>query len=255
MLFFLIFPLLIINVLIHEVNFFIIPFHIILTWLIIKSNTSVSSKIKYYFPYVIFIPIAFYFWFNPISAEKVLLIYEQIQDKQNINPSIMEIIGAPISTRSEFSYMINPVTNLVKYFSILMFYLIPILIVMNSKDHFTRQKIYINVLVVLPLFFLFYIGRDWGRWIHIILFVVFCINIYFIKSKNFLINKNKNKNKVLVLFFVLLVFFQFTFTRIPHCCNLIEKNISINGGIISKLIVFNNLINNKIDVKSRFKSF
>ena len=53
----------------------------------------------------------------------------------------------------------------------------------------------------------------------------------------------------------MLILFQFTFTRIPHCCNLVEKNISITGGIISKVIVFNNLINNKIDVKSRFKSF
>ena len=41
----------------------------------------------------------------------------------------------------------------------------------------------------------------------------------------------------------------------PHCCNLVEKNIDIRGGIISKLIVFNNLINNKIDVKSRFKNY
>ena len=251
--FFLIVPLLIINVLIHEVNFFLIPFHIILTWQIIKSDSSISSKIKYYFPYVIFLPIAFYFWFNPLGGEKALLIYDQIQDKRNIEVSMMEATGAPILGRSEFSHMINPATNLVKYFFILMFYLIPILIVMNSKDRFTKQKIYINILVVLPLFALFYIGRDWGRWIHIILFVVFCINIYLIKNQNSLINKDKNK--ILVLFFVLLVIFQFTFTRIPHCCNLIEKNISINGGIISKLIVFNNLINNKIDVKSRFKSF
>ena len=37
--------------------------------------------------------------------------------------------------------------------------------------------------------------------------------------------------------------------------HLVEKKISITGGIITKLIVFNNLINNKIDVKSRFQSF
>ena len=257
--FFLIFPLLIINVLIHEVNFFLIPFHIILTFLIIKNKISISNQIKYFLPYLIFLPIAFYFWFNPISAEKALLIYEQIQDKQNINLSFMETTGEPISTRSEFSYMIKPAANLVKYFSILMFYLIPILLVMNSKLRFTKQMVYINILVILPLFLLFYIGRDWGRWIHMILFVFFCINICFIKNKNFLTNKNenknKNKNKILILSFVVIVFFQFAFTRIPHCCNLIERNISIYGGIISKLIVFNNLINNKIDINSRFKSF
>lgn len=251
--FFLVIPILIVNVLIHEVNFFLIPFHIILTWLIIIKQTSTYEKIKYYFPYLIFIPIALYFWFNPITAEKALLIFDQIENKQNINASIIESIGMPILFRSEFSYMINPLTNLFKYLFIFLFYLTPVLIMFHLIDPFTKRKIFLNILVILPLFLLFYIGRDWGRWIHIILFVVFCINIYLINKRNYSIYKNKNK--ILVLFFTMLILFQFTFTRIPHCCNLVEKNISITGGIISKVIVFNNLINNKIDVKSRFKSF
>ncbi len=249
--FFLIFPILIVNVLIHEVNFFLLPFNIILTWLTITKQTSNYEKIKYYLPYLIFIPIAFYFWFNPITAEKALLIFDQIENKQNINASIIESIGMPILFRSEFSYMINPLTNLFKYLFIFLFYLTPVLIMFHWVDPFTKRKIFLNILVILPLFLLFYIGRDWGRWIHIILFVVFCINIYLIKNQNYSIYKNK----ILFLFFTMLILFQFTFTRIPHCCNLVEKNISITGGIISKIIVFNNLINNKIDVKSRFKSF
>tara|TARA_Y100000768_G_scaffold333644_1_gene273788 strand:- start:114 stop:764 length:651 start_codon:yes stop_codon:yes gene_type:complete len=215
------------------------------------KQTSNYEKIKYYLPYLIFIPIALYFWFNPITAEKALLIFDQIENKQNINASIIESIGMPILFRSEFSYMINPLTNLFKYFFIFLFYLTPVLIMFHWVDRFTKRKIFLNILVILPLFLLFYIGRDWGRWIHIILFVVFCINIYLINNQNYLIYKNK----ILVLFFTMLILFQFTFTRIPHCCNLVEKNISITGGIISKVIVFNNLINNKIDVKSRFKSF
>ena len=249
--FFLIFPILVVNVLIHEVNFFLLPFNIILTWLTITKQTSNYEKIKYYLPYLIFIPIAFYFWFNPITAEKALLIFDQIENKQNINASIIESIGMPILFRSEFSYMINPLTNLFKYLFIFLFYLTPVLIMFHWVDPFTKRKIFLNILVILPLFLLFYIGRDWGRWIHIILFVVFCINIYLIKNQNYSIYKNK----ILFLFFTMLILFQFTFTRIPHCCNLVEKNISITGGIISKIIVFNNLINNKIDVKSRFKSF
>ena len=113
--FFLIFPILVVNVLIHEVNFFLLPFNIILTWLTITKQTSNYEKIKYYLPYLIFIPIALYFWFNPITAEKALLIFDQIENKQNINASIIESIGMPILFRSEFSYMINPVTNLFKY--------------------------------------------------------------------------------------------------------------------------------------------
>ena len=251
--FFLIFPLLIINVLIHEVNFFLIPFHAVLTWLIIRNQTSNFQKIKYFFPYLVFLPIALYFWFNPITAEKALLIFDQIENKQNINSSIIESIGMPILFRNELSFMINPLENLLKYSFIFLFYLIPVLIVFHLIDRFTIQKIYLNILVILPLFLLFYIGRDWGRWIHIILFVIFCINIYLINNQSLSIFTIKNK--ILIVFLGLLILFQFTFTRIPHCCNLVEKNISIYGGIISKIIVFNNLINNKIDVKSRFKSF
>ncbi len=251
--FFIIFPLLLVNVLIHEVNFFLIPFHVVLTWLIIRNQTSNFQKIKYFFPYLIFLPIALYFWFNPITAEKALLIFDQIENKQNINSSIIESIGMPILFRNELSFMINPLENLLKYSFIFLFYLIPVLIVFHLIDRFTIQKIYLNILVILPLFLLFYIGRDWGRWIHIILFVIFCINIYLITNQSLSIFANKNK--ILIVFLGLLILFQFTFTRIPHCCNLVEKNISIYGGIISKIIVFNNLINNKIDVKSRFKSF
>ena len=251
--FFIIFPLLLVNVLIHEVNFFLIPFHVVLTWLIIRNQTSNFQKIKYFFPYLVFLPIALYFWFNPITAEKALLIFDQIENKQNINSSIIESIGMPILFRSEFFLMINPLENLLKYSLIFLFYLIPVLIVFHLIDRFTIQKIYLNILVILPLFLLFYIGRDWGRWIHIILFVIFCINIYLINNQSLSIFAIKNK--ILIIFLGLLILFQFTFTRIPHCCNLVEKNISIYGGIISKIIVFNNLINNKIDVKSRFKSF
>ena len=251
--FFIIFPIIFINTLIHEVNFFLIPFHIVLSWIIIENDTTIKGKIKFYFPYLIFIPLALYIWFNPISAEKALLIYNELQDKQNLSVSIIETIGAPILTRSEFSYMINPFTNLIKFFSIFIFFLIPILIIFNSIENFTRKKILINILVILPLFPLFYIGRDWGRWFHIILFIFFCINIFLLKNKSNLINNSKNK--IFILIFSIFVFIQFTFTRIPHCCNLIENDIGIRGGIISKLIVFNDLINNKIDVKSRFKSF
>ena len=224
-----------------------------MSWIIIEKETSIKDKIKFYLPYLIFIPLIFYFWFNPITAEKALLIYNQIENKQNLNTSIIETIGAPILTRTEFSYMVNPITNLIKYFSIFIFYLVPILIIFNSIDRFTKKKIFLNILVILPLFPLFYIGRDWGRWFHIIFFVFFCINIFLIKNKSHL--ANFNKSKILILLFIIVIFFQFTFTRMPHCCNLIKKDIGIRGGIISKLIVFKDLINNKIDVKSRFKSF
>ena len=251
--YFIVFPIIFVNTLIHEVNFFLIPFHIILSWLVIDNDTTLKEKIKFFFPYIIFLPLALYFWFNPIDSEKASLIYDQIQDKKNLNVSIIETIGAPILIRSEFSYMINPLTNLIKYFSIFIFYLVPILFVFNFIDRFTKKKILINILVILPLFLLFYIGRDWGRWFHIILFVCFCINTFLIKNNN---QRLAYKKKTILTFmFIIIILFQFLFTRMPHCCNLVEKGIGLRGGIISKIIVFKDLINKKIDVKSRFRSF
>ena len=39
------------------------------------------------------------------------------------------------------------------------------------------------------------------------------------------------------------------------CCNLIRLNLDVYGGIIPKVKVFSDIINNKIDIEKRFKSF
>ena len=66
-------------------------------------------------------------------------------------------------------------------------------------------------------------------------------------------NMNYFKNKYFHYFIFFI--FQIFFTRISHCGNLIKKKISLIGGFAGKMIVINDLINDKINVEERFKKF
>ena len=106
----------------------------------------------------------------------------------------------------------------------------------------------------MPIFLLFFIGRDWGRWINFTIFILFCTNIQFLFFYVKKIQYNF-RNQMLNFIFILFITLQLTLTRIPHCCNLIEKNIGLFGGIITKSIIFYKLINSEIDIKERFKNY
>jgi hypothetical protein len=109
------------------------------------------------------------------------------------------------------------------------------------------------MLSILPFIFLFFIGRDWGRWIHIIIFEIFLCLIQFKEKK---INLLKNYNyKILTYIFIIFVVFQFVFTRIPHCCNLVKLNLNIFGGIIPKVEAFYKIFNNNYDLRKRFETY
>jgi hypothetical protein len=62
-------------------------------------------------------------------------------------------------------------------------------------------------------------------------------------------------NDLTNLMFFLLIIFQILFTRIPHCCNLIEKKINLIGGAIPKVLMLEKIVFNKINIKSRFNNF
>ena len=101
--------------------------------------------------------------------------------------------------------------------------------------------------------YFFFIGQDWGRWFHIILMLIVLSYMQFEEKK---IIKFKTVYEKIIFFIILLfIIFQFTFTRIPHCCNLVRLNLDMYGGILPKIAVFSKIINNKIDIEKRFKSF
>jgi hypothetical protein len=88
---------------------------------------------------------------------------------------------------------------------------------------------------------------------HIIIFLIFLCLIQFKEKKIEL--KKTYKYKVLTYLFIILVIFQFVFTRIPHCCNLVKLNLNVIGGIVPKIKVFYRMINDNYDLKKRFKNY
>jgi hypothetical protein len=251
--FYFLIPSIVISILIHEINLLIIFFHLITTYNIIKLKNinSRSSLIKYFSFLVTLVPISLFFLSTTIPEHKILQMYENLPDKENINLWIWKSIFQNLSQRnSEFLYMTNPIGNAFYYFLIFAFYLVPIIFIFIKNINFDMYKIATNVLWAIPLFSLFYIGRDWGRWIHLIIIIFFCYNMQFIDKKiHFSIKSSTN------LVFIFLIIFQILFTRIPHCCNLIEKKINIIGGAIPKIIMLEKIFFNKINIKSRFNNF
>jgi hypothetical protein len=176
-------------------------------------------------------------------------IYQGLPDNKDIYLWIWEALLTPISERSEFNYMSKPILNIPYYILIFTFYLIPIIYILKRIAHkFSCHNLYL-VLSIFPFVFLFFIARDWGRWMHIIFMIIFCFYGLLPNKKCDDINL-KNKFTVVVIFFLLIQIFA---TRLPHCCNLVEKKINLFGGFVSKVIVLNGLITNKIKVHERFK--
>jgi hypothetical protein len=181
------------------------------------------------------------------------IIIDSLKYRENVEIWILESIASPTGARlnSEISYMSNPVSNVIYYISIFFFYFIPIIFLFKSSTNNEKYKFILLLISIIPLFFLFFIGRDWGRWIHIILITTFCFyaqNLN-IKKINFKLN-NTYKYIVIIIFLS-----QLLFTRIPHCCNIISKNISLIGGLIPKISVFYKMSTNSFDIKERFKTF
>jgi hypothetical protein len=253
--FLIIFPLLIISILIHEINSVISLFHFFSAIIILKIY---KSEIKYYFlflvPWIFILFISYYFLTSNISKEQLVIIYNGIEDKENILIWVWEsIINSTRERFSEFQYMSNPISNLFYYFFIFLFYFLPIFFIFK-KNNVTYYNLFISLIVCAPLFFLFIIGRDWGRWIHLIILLFFCYNSAFFKGKlqtKYFTKLNLNLRIVIVA----IILFQLLSTRIPHCCNIVEKNIHLIGGLPQKIFVFYKLTTNQFDIEKRFRSF
>jgi hypothetical protein len=247
------YPFILISFLLHEINIFFIIFHLITTYKIINFYNKINFKINIIFsvPVVLILTIFFWTFSQKISQQMLLDIFNNLADKTNISIWIWEALLTPISERSEFSYMAKPFLNIIYYLVIFIFYLIPILFFLNNLTRNTVNKFILLILSIIPFVFLFFIARDWGRWIHIILIMIFCFYSQYFYKKPINIKLEKTY-KIFVIFFFI---FQIFFTRIPHCCNLIEKKISLIGGFAGKIVVLNDLINNKINVEERFKKF
>ena len=250
-----IYPLSLITVLIHELNILFLSFHLITTIIILKKNKFKEIK---NFKFLIILNLIFTFFIiyllltYPFTKEFAQKLYNNLPNKNGISFWIWESIALSFSERIN-SQIIFMSGSILLYFFILLFYIMPIfyfLIITSEKNKFYLINISFSVL---PFIFLFLIGIDWGRWIHIIIIVIFSCLIQF-KEKKIEISKNY-KYKIFTYIFIIFAIFQLVFTRIPHCCNLVKLNLNIFGGIIPKIEVFYRILNKNYNIRERFHKY
>jgi hypothetical protein len=251
-------PLSLIIILIHELNILFLAFHFFTTLIILIKN---KFKEVVNFKYLIIINVVFLTFItsllltHPFSKEFAKELYDNLENKDGTSFWIWASIAGTFSERinSEIHHMLIPSGAISLYFFIFLFYLIPIFFLLSKTSEKNKFYLLYIFLSALPFALLFFIGRDWGRWIHIIIFVIFCCLIQF-KEKKINIPGNY-KFKILTYLFLIFIAFQFIFTRIPHCCNLVKLNLDIFGGILPKVQVFYKMFNNDVDIKKRFQTY
>jgi hypothetical protein len=253
--FIIIYPLSFATILIHELNILFLSFHFFTTFLILKKNKFKEIE---NFKYLIILNLIFIFFIifllltHPFTKEFAKKLYDNLPNKDGTSFWIWESIALSFSERIN-TQIIDMSGSILLYLFILLFYIAPIFFFLTITSE--KNKFYlINIIFsIIPFIFLFFIGIDWGRWIHIIIIVMFSCLIQF-KEKKIEITKNY-KYKIFIFILIIFVIFQFAFTRIPHCCNLIKLKLNIFGGIIPKIEVFYGILNKNYDIRERFQKY
>ena len=141
--------------------------------------------------------------------------------------------------------------HLFEYLFLLVFSVGTIYLIFNKilNKHiliFNHSLVYLSII---PLFLLFLIGRDWGRWIHLIswAYLLFYLQFNFSKiEKKYQLIKNKFLNIILVL-----ICFSFLIViSLPHCC---KQQTIFEGFYKNILLSYNLLINNSKHINDTFR--
>jgi hypothetical protein len=241
-LYLIIFPAFIISILIHEIIAFSIFFHIFLTFKTIKKE-----NFRNFFSYALLCGLIFFILIFPQNN----LAIEKLRELA----SSRELFFEPMIYASSFSdinsyifeFKQNFLTsyNLAIHFFFIFIATLPltlILIYLKKIKYLKTGKLdlIISALILAPYFCFFFIG-DAGRWISLISFTSFGIFFQYKMLKKFSNPSILNYNYKKILIYITIVISVFVlcfFIRLPHCCNLEKKEITIWGGISHKMIAF-----------------
>ena len=218
-------PGIIINCLISSIQFFLIPVHII----VIKNNLKITPR-NLFALLTFFILLFFlidYFKINTGHERLYKLTQEIIGNDQKI--SAAPFIWLKNNLYSSILLTIDEINNwenfhnvyLVRNYTLALIILLGPLIFIFSQLNFQNKSIHRNKILIslTPCLCLFFLGVDWGRWIHII-FMILIMYFSQFKFKKIIIPKNN----YFILASIILVYV--TSFGIPHCC---AKNITLYG--------------------------
>jgi hypothetical protein len=257
---FIILPLIVIIIFISDTMIFLIPYHVLLSSNVFYKKNNLNKKIYLYL--LLLIP-TYLMITHPLTLNLSKSIFNNLNNKNNLDFWIFEsIANNSIISRLQIEggYMFT-FENIIRYLSIFLIFLLPIVIFFNYLNYKKNIHLKNNLLVILsiaPIFLLFPIARDWGRWMHIIIITLFAYYSQFPLLKKTLNSNIKSNSKKIFLTIVTVIFlFLYSFfLRIPHCCNLEKLNLTIYGGAVEKIkVLYDMTFIKKIDVNQRFRNF
>ncbi len=216
-----IFPILILNIFIHEFQFFLIFFHIFVNLFVINFN---KNK-KFYLNYSVFI-IIFIFFVFPASYETINQINNSLE---KFLPGISDrytpvtILTGNINLQLGQTLSLIKNSNLNQYLQLILVFTLSLglysfiflSLLKKNKLFFKYNKIlflFFNICSISLLFLFMILSFDMGRLFHIIL--MHLIGFYLIfPSKNFKINELHQYDKIKYSFTIILYFILF---YLPH---------------------------------------
>jgi hypothetical protein len=201
--FFLIITLYTLSIFSHEINLFILPILLIISYFQIITT---DVKLLIVVSIISFIFICIYFLF-PVSSETIVSlcnnIYLAIENLDCSKAYYLEQNGMNTINAS-----INRVFEDTDYILVFGIYIILGLLPFISSGWFqTNYKLFFVVLIIfLPLFI---VAIDWGRWLNIL---IYCFGAVYMKSESKKITKDLN------LYNVIPLILYSTLWRVPQCC-------------------------------------
>jgi len=242
-LYYFIFPIFLISLFIHEIQSWSLLFHLFLTINVTKKKIK-----KIIFSYLIFLPPIIFIFIYPINEEVVNAMINNLNNKELYIDAI-RFASSPKSILSTIDYEFK--TNVLNFYNLrinlffIMMSTVPfylILLFFKNNSYLLQNSLNIKFLLFshIPFLTLFLIG-DTGRWINIVSFISLGYIAQFSfkkKIQNYNIKKIAFNNFFIYSFiFVIVIIYSF-FVRMPHCCDLEKKQISIWGGISTKILSY-----------------
>lgn len=236
---FIILPLFSISLFIHEGQAFSLLFHLFLTHRVLKK------KMWDYSCYLILIILIIVVYLAPNNQSAILAIENFARSRDLWADAMYYAVGAgPSITKlgikgflDEFSQNFLNFYNFKINFFFILLAISPIIVLFYYKIILNNfSNIIILFLITSPYLLFFFIG-DIGRWISVMSFQVLGIFYQYVTAsmanKIFYTSSKIKSTGIAIIIFILSFFI-----RMPHCCDLEKKNISIWGGVSSKIFAF-----------------
>ena len=246
-LYFLLFPLITISFLIHEMQLFTLIFHFIITINIYNFNKIKNKMWVFFFILTIFYFLILFF-FGSLDQESMSRMLQDLYGKELWTEPLLQFQSnslKEIKNSYEYVFTYNALSpyNLRLHLFFYIIAVIPLILFflfLKKNNYYLNNNLEIKQILIftMPLLAGWVIG-DLGRWINITSFCIICFaaqiplkkkikSIKFIKQPYQIITVNLLIIATLTIYLL--------FIRIPHCCDLEKKNIGIWGGFFNKII-------------------